>query len=115
MAHKIDRKENLTIMNTMRAVQFQPFNGLRGYDTMITDSETTMPKRREITEDRANMLNEKLTQLHKGDTVVITYFTSEGYISHICSIKEIDSINRCIRTGRGTIPFQDLWNIESGF
>ena len=102
-------------MISMRAVQFKPFNGLRGYDTMITSAETPTPKRREITEDHANMLNQKMTQLHKGDTVVLTYFTEQGYVSHICSIKEVDCLNRVIRTGRGTIPFQDLWDIESGF
>lgn len=102
-------------MNTMRAVQFMPFNGLRGYDTMITRAETTSPKRQEMTEDRANKLNQKMAELHKEDTVVITYFTERGYVSKICCIKEVDCLNRILRTSKGPIPFRDLWDIESGF
>lgn len=112
---KLTERTTTDMMNMIRAVQFKPFNGLKGYDNMISNTETSTPKHREITDDRAAMLNQKLSELHKGDTVVITYFTLQGYINRICSIKEIDPINRVIRTGRGTIPFQDLWNIESGF
>ena len=101
-------------MNSTRAIQFKPFNGLRGYDRMITSAETPTPKRREMTEDRCAMLNEKLCHLHKNDTVVITYFTGKGYVASLCCIKEIDAIYRIIRTDQKSIPFQDLWDIESG-
>lgn len=112
---KLTERTTTDMMNMMRAVQFKPFNGLKGYDNMISNTEMSTPKHRVITDDRAAMLNQKLSELHKGDTVVITYFTQQGYINRICCIKEIDPMNRVIRTGRGTIPFQDLWNIESGF
>ena len=99
----------------MRAVQFMPFNGLRGYDHMISSSERSKPIRREITEDHAQKLNQQISRLHKGETVVITYFTEEGYISKICCIKEVDCISRCIRISKGCIPFCDLWDIETGY
>ena len=102
-------------MNSMRAVQFMPFNGLRGYDHMISSSERSKPIRREITEDHAQKLNQQISRLHKDETVVITYFTEEGYISKICCIKEVDCISRCIRTSKGHIPFCDLWDIETGY
>lgn len=102
--------------NPMRAVQFMPFNGLRGYDHMISASEQPKATRREITEDRAQKLNDQLSKLHKDETVVITYFSDQGdYVSKICCIKEVDCISRCIRTSKGRIPFRDLWDIETGY
>ena len=102
-------------MSSMRAAQFMPFNGLRGYDSMIAHSEQPSNQRREITEERAQKLNEEITRLKKDETVVITYFTDHGYVSKICCIKEVDCISRIIRTSRGPISFYDLWDIETGY
>lgn len=101
--------------NTKRAIQFMPFNGLRGYENLVIQAEHPAVMRREITEDRAAMLNRKLHSLYKGETIIITYYTGKDYHTTICCIKEIDSTFHILRSDKGNIPFHDLWDVETGF
>ena len=98
-----------------RAAQFMPFNGLRGFTEQITQAEFPEIKRREITEDHAEQLNEKIQSLHKGSTIVITVFTPHGYVNRICCVKEVVYPYRTLRTDHGNISFYDIWNIETGY
>ena len=101
--------------NPNRAIQFMPFNGLKGFSDLLQKSETPPPVRRELTEDRAHELDEKLQTLYKGETVVLTTYTHNGYVSDVYCIKEIDSVFKVLRTNKGNIPFMDIWEIETGY
>lgn len=102
------------IYGTKRAAQFMPFNGLRGFTTQLGEAECPKIERREITEDHANDLNQKIQQLYKNETIVLTLYTDNGYIHQLCCIKEVDCTFRLLRTDRGNISFSDIWDIDTG-
>ncbi len=98
--------------NNKRAMQFMPFNGLRGYDTLLYAAEHPKEKRREITEDHAARLDEIIRRLRKGDIVKLIFYTNAGYQKMICRIKEPDTIFHILRTDKGNISFRDIWEIR---
>ncbi len=97
--------------NNKRAMQFMPFNGLRGYEALVYAAEHPKEKRREITEDHATRLDEIMGRLCKGDEIRLTFYTGEGYEKITCRVKEIDTAFRILRTDRGEIEFRDVWEI----
>ncbi len=98
--------------NNKRAVQFMPFNGLRGYDALIYGAEHPAEPRREITEDRAAHLDEILRRLQKGDVVQVSFYTKGGYREIIGRVKEIVPAFRTLRMEWGEISFRDVWEIK---
>ena len=95
-----------------RAFQFMPFNGLKGYGSLIREAEAPKVSKREITEDQAESLNLALQNLKKGDTATITYYTSQGYVTESCKIKEINCYLHYIRTDKKCFSFASIWNIQ---
>ena len=98
--------------NNKRAMQFMPFNGLRGYESLLYAAEHPKEKRREISEARAARLDEIMSHLRKGDLVRVTFYTGSGYEELTCRVKEIDTAFRRLRTDQGEVAFQDLWEIK---
>ena len=98
--------------NNKRAMQFMPFNGLRGYESLLYAAEHPKEKRREISEARAARLDEIMSHLRKGDLVRVTFYTGSGYEELTCQVKEIDTAFRRLRTDQGEVAFQDLWEIK---
>ena len=97
--------------NNKRAMQFMPFNGLRGYESLLYAAEHPQEMRREISEGRAARLDEIMSRLSKGDVVRVTFFTGSGYEEITCRVKEIDTAFRVLRTDKGAIAFLDLWEV----
>lgn len=106
--------ERFMIYTTKRAVQFMPFNGLRGFSEQLVQAECPEVERREITEDHANVLNQKIQKLYKNETIVLTRYTANGYINQLCCVKEVDCTFRLLRTDCGNISFADIWDIDTG-
>lgn len=102
----------ITMNDTTRACQFLPFNGLRGFEELIRQAETKKTKRREITEDQAQELNDTLCHLQRGDPVRMIYYTKAGYVTKECTILEINPYLHYLRTPLGCLPFRDIWEIE---
>ena len=50
-----------------RAVQFLPFNGLRGYDEMIRKKRKIKEPKKEISERRAAFLDLMIRSMSRGD------------------------------------------------
>lgn len=98
--------------NNKRAMQFMPFNGLKGYDTLLYEAEHPKEVKREITEDHAARLNELIQSLRKGNIVALSFYTSAGYRQITCRLREVDTTFRILRTDKGNISFQDLWKIR---
>ncbi len=98
--------------NNKRAMQFMPFNGLKGYDALLYEAEHPKEIKREITEDHAARLNEIIQSLHKGNIVTLSFYTGAGYQKITCRIQEVNTTFRRLRTDKGNISFQDLWEIR---
>ena len=88
-----------------RAKIFSPFAALRGYEDEITSEGRDHLKgnRIELSEEGNEALNQKISQLRKGQGITIKYFT-DGYYEDIAGVLDaVDTINKELRIYTGFI------------
>ena len=93
-----------------RAKIFSPFAALRGYEDEIASEGRDHLKgnRIELSEEGKQALNQKISQLRKGQELTIKYFTN-GYYEDIAGILDsVDAINKELPT---IIAFEDVLEI----
>ena len=79
-----------------RAKIFSPFAALRGYEDEIASEGKDHLKgnRIELSEEGKEALNQKISQLRKGQEITIKYFT-DGYYEDVAGVLDaVDSINK---------------------
>lgn len=84
---------------------FSPFAALRGYDDEIASEGRDHLKgnRIELSEEGKQALNQKISQLRKGQSVKVQYFT-DGYYEDIAGVLDaVDAINKELRIYTGFI------------
>lgn len=93
-----------------RAKIFSPFAALRGYEDEIASEGRDHLKgnRIELSEEGKQALNQKISQLRKGQGITIKYFT-DGYYEDIAGVLDtVDAINKELPT---IIAFEDILKI----
>ncbi len=106
-----------------RAAQFSPFAALTGYDAEIREMARQTEKKKQLSEDQWDMLNEKIMELlklpHKPVRAVVTYFVpdpkKEGgtYLKKDCYIEKISMEKRVLLLeNKEKIFFDEIWDIE---
>lgn len=106
-----------------RAAQFSPFAALTGYEAEIREMARQMEKKKQLSEDQWDMLNEKIMELlklpHKPVRAVVTYFVpdpkKEGgtYRKKDCYIDKISMEKRVLLLeNKEKIFFDEIWDIE---
>lgn len=106
-----------------RAAQFSPFAALTGYDAEIREMARQTEKKKQLSEDQWDMLNEKIMELlkllHKPVRAVVTYFVpdpkKEGgtYRKKDCYIEKISMEKRVLLLeNKEKIFFDEIWDIE---
>ena len=97
-----------------RAKQFQPFDALCGFKEAIAATERFTEPKRELADYRIEQINEKLISLHKGETVILTYYgySEEKYLQLTGSVTSIDPYWGSIRIGDEIIDFPEIYEIE---
>lgn len=106
-----------------RAAQFSPFAALTGYDAEIREMARQTEKKKQLSEDQWDMLNEKIMELlklpHKPVRAVVTYFVpdpkKEGgtYRKKNCYIEKISMEKRVLLLeNKEKIFFDEIWDIE---
>ena len=106
-----------------RAAQFSPFAALTGYDAEIREMARQTEKKKQLSEDQWDMLNEKIMELlkllHKPVRAVVTYFVpdpkKEGgtYRKKDCYIEKISMEKRVLLLeNKEKIFFNEIWDIE---
>lgn len=76
---EINLWEVITVNN--RAKQFMPFAALKGYYDLISERQRVIVPKRELCEDDAQVLSDKLNLLRKGCMVRAVYYNNGAYIS----------------------------------
>ena len=94
-----------------RAKQFAPFASLRGYGKMLNEKTFVPSIKKEITEERANFLNEIIFKLKKGDIVKITYYEKDGYIIKEGAVTGIDLVFKNIEIVKQKVDFNDIYEL----
>lgn len=106
-----------------RAAQFSPFAALTGYDAEIREIARQTEKKKQLSEDQWDMLNEKIMELlklpHKPVRAVVTYFVPDSkkeggtYRKKDCYIDKISMEKRVLLLeNKEKIFFDEIWDIE---
>lgn len=91
-----------------RARQFLPFNALTGYYQMIMEKQRVSESKKELSEDEATVLSNKLKNLHLHDLVSVTFYNKDAYITKTGMITDIDFTFQTLTIVKTKIPFQDI-------
>ena len=106
-----------------RAAQFSPFAALTGYDAEIREMARQTEKKKQLSEDQWDMLNEKIMELlklpHKPVRAVVTYIVPDSkkeggtYRKKDCYIEKISMEKRVLLLeNKEKIFFDEIWDIE---
>ena len=105
---------------SLRAKIFLPFNALEGLYETLEKKETRGRRRVELSQDEAELLNEKLLELKTGDLVTVTYYridrTEEGpvgdYQTEHGMLTGIRRDLMTLRVRNTVIPIRDICSVE---
>lgn len=100
-------------MNSDRAKQFMPFAALRGFGRYIKEQEKMCIPRRELAEDGAAELSEKLKSLKKGMMVSVVYYSGEEYLIKKGMVSAVDFEFKKLTIVKTEIEFEDIYKIET--
>ena len=95
-----------------RAAQFMPFTALTGYYELVRKQEITVEQKRELTEEKALELSQKLEGLKRGDLVRVTYYDTYGYRSRTGILDEALPAFKLLKLRDIAINFDDIQDIE---
>lgn len=107
-----------------RAAQFSPFAALTGYDDAIQETGRLTDAPRELAEDVARQLDEKLRflaeHLEEGPVVTVTHFVPDGrkqggaYVKTRGVLRRMDPVSGNLVFGSGTtIALDRVYDVES--
>lgn len=118
-----DKKNHRPHMDkSNRAKIFLPFNALEGLYETLEEKETESKERIVLSEDEAQLLNEKLMDLKKGDYVTVTYYdlrqTDSGYVGTYLTesgiLTGISTELKTLRVRNTVIPIPDIYSVKKG-
>lgn len=106
-----------------RAKIFAPFDALRGFNfaVMATEAEKALLPKVELSEDSQQEMNQKLSQLHTGETVTVCYFARERqvgdlelgyYHSMTGKVQGIDEYSGALILADYFIPIADIRDLQ---
>ena len=97
-----------------RAKQFMPFSALKGLEDALAAKERQIVDKKELSEDGAELLSRKLSEMKIGDFARITYFSDGEYISCDGRVTKIDEVYKEITVVKTVIPIEDIYDIVLG-
>lgn len=95
-----------------RAKQFLPFNALRGFYSMVKDSEKVIMPKKELLEDELIRLDFLYQQLQPGMMCKIVFYEIDGYVTKTGMVSKIDNIFRTIVIVDKIIHVDDIIEIN---
>ncbi len=102
----------MAIKKADRARQFMPFAALTGYYEVIKQREKIIEPRKELSEDEAEILSNKLGNIHKGMLLTLTYYKEDCYETLTGLASNIDPIYRTITIVKTKIAIDDVCDIR---
>ena len=102
----------MAIKKADRARQFMPFAALTGYYEVIKQREKIIEPRKELSEDEAEILSDKLSKIQKGMLITITYYKEDCYEILTGLVSNIDPVYRTITIVKTKIAIDDVCDIK---
>lgn len=97
---------------TDRAKIFMPFSALKGFEEALREKEKIIVKRRELSDEEIEILNQKMTQLQKGQMIKIVYYDHGEYIEKQGLVSFIDKVLGNLTVVNENIKFEDISSLE---
>ena len=98
--------------NIDRAVQFMPFDALKGFREALEQVEKFSEDKKEFSDDYFYVLNQKINKLKIGEKVLIKHYYELEYVETISVIKRIDKVYKKIYLVNSIIEFDDIIEIK---
>ena len=95
-----------------RAKQFLPFDALNGLQEALREKEIEYVEKKELSEDMAEELSEKLQMLEINDIVKVTYYSNRLYKTITGKVKYKDSVKKKLIIDETRINFMDIISVE---
>lgn len=95
-----------------RAKQFMPFAALKGYPEALQKKEKVVVPKVELTEEYAQMLDQKLKQVSKNDIITVIFFCNGEYLKKTGMVSRIDETARILKIVNTKILFDDIYDIS---
>ncbi len=92
--------------------QFMPFAALRGYYDLIRERERTPQPKRELTEEEALELSQRLARLERRRMAKVVYHDGEAYVTAHGLVTDIDEAGRTLTVVRTRIPFDAILDLH---
>ena len=94
-----------------RAKQFAPFDALKGFQEALRKKEKMPIPRKELAEEKAEEINEKLKQLTTGKLITVMYYNDGEYIQLTGTVVKIEKNKRYLQMAEIIIPIDDISDI----
>ena len=104
--------EVITAVNN-GADQFSAFAARTGFDEVIREHEKITEMRREMAEDAAIELSEKMSRVRKGSRIKIVFYDKDSYKTISGTVENIDFIYRTLKVAGRRIFFDDVAETEN--
>ncbi len=94
------------------AKQYIPFAALRGYSELLKSAESEPERRRELSEDEAELLSRKMNLTERGKNVSVTYYKKDRYVTVNDTVKGVDRQRRVLVLDKISIPMDDIIDMD---
>lgn len=95
-----------------RAKQFMPFAALKGYEEALLEKEKVVVSKIELSEERAEELDQWLHQIKKKDILTVVYFSEDTYLRVTGMVSRLDTDARILKIVNTKISFDDIYDIR---
>ena len=102
----------MAIKKADRARQFMPFAALTGYYEVIKQREKIVEPRKELSEDEAETLSDKLNKVQKGTLITLTYYKEDCYEILTGLVSDINPIYRTVTIVKTKIAIDDVVDVR---
>lgn len=95
-----------------RAKIFMPFASLKGYYDLILAQEEGQEVRRQVDDETAAKISDKLNRINKGSSIKVEYFECGNYITEKGKVSRIDYSYKFLVVNEQKIWFDDIMDID---
>ncbi len=88
-----------------------PFAALKGYMELIAEKEHIKVSKRELSEDEAQELSDKISRIKKGMMITAIHYSDGEYISTEGMVSDVDFTFRTVTIVKTKINFEDIANL----
>lgn len=95
-----------------RAIQFAPFASLKGYYDIIRQRERVVVDKKELLDDGAEILSQKLSRTEIGMMIEVIHYSNGEYISTKGIVTSVDFERKSLTVVKEKILFENIYDIK---